>query len=194
MRLDQAQRLHKRGLDQRLRPFVRADEAQPAHHAPGHRRARLSDGERTLRAHHLLGDALGRRPGVGLKAPAVMEHPFVAPLVAILLEERGDEGERRIVGNYRRLGARGLEALEDRCGILDAFALWRYDQRDERQPGVFLKLRLDRGRPRNPFMADTLVAKEGPHLHRIRRQFRAEDPVGHGVLRSSACASARRRS
>ena len=101
-------------------PVVGADEAQAAHHALGDGGAGLGHGERALRAHHLLGDAFGGRPGIRLVAPAIVEHPLVAPLVAVFLEQCGNEGECGIVGHDRGLAPPGLEALDDGRGILHA--------------------------------------------------------------------------
>ena len=127
--------------------------------------------------HHLPGDAFGGRPDVGLVAPTIVEHPLVAPLVAVLLEQRRDESERRILGRERRLA--GLEALDDRRRILDALALGRHHQRHQGQLGVFLELGLDRRRARDPVVRQVLETKVRTNLHRVRRELGAEDPVGH---------------
>ncbi len=181
MGIEQPERALERGFDDRPGLLARSDEAQPSRHAVGHHRARLGDAERPLPARHLQRDAFGRRPAVGLVVPAVVEHRLVQPLVAIFLEQRRDEGDCRIVGHDRWLARGRLEMLDDRRRVLNARTVRRDDQRDQRQLGVLLEIRLIGRRARQPVVRQSLVAEIRPHLHRIGREFRSEEaePVAH---------------
>ena len=185
MSVEQAERPLEGALDDRSGLFVRSDEADASRHALGDGRACLRQRERSAGARHLQRDALGSGPAIGLIGPAIMEHPLVAPLVAVFLQQRGNEGERRIGGNDRGFGMRILEALDDRRGILHAFALRRHDQRHQGKLGVFLEFGLVGRRARQPIVRDVLVAEIRAHLHRVRRQLRAEDAIrgGHQIQR-----------
>src|SRR5262245_47337150 len=98
MRIEQIEHLPKAALDLRRRRFAGADEPD----ATGHARAHLI-GElpmfvlaRLWRAHPR--DAAGRGALVDLARPAIMEHPFVAPLVAEFLDQDRREARHGIVG------------------------------------------------------------------------------------------------
>ena len=159
----------------------RADEADARHHALAHRLGVLGHGVFARIGHRAAGNALRRRDLVRVVAPAVVEHVLVAPLVAVLLEERGEEGKHRVFGLGRRLRKGCLEPLHDRRGVLDARALWRDDQRHERQPRMGVVFGPVLGRARQPVMRDALVAEPAADLHRIGRKLRTENAIArHG--------------
>ena len=70
-------------------------------------------------------DADGRTALVDVAGSAVVEHPFVGPLVAEFLDQCGNELRDCFIRVDRRLGIKLLDELDDRRGILNASALRR---------------------------------------------------------------------
>ena len=181
--LDQVDRVEEGLLDLGRGLLVRADEPDPGNHPlpdlGGHRLERLLVGIGV----HALGDApraglLVRGPG-----PAVVEHPLVAPLVAELLEQDGNEGSRGIRRVDGGFGELGLHRLDDRRRVLHAAVVRRNDERHQGQPGVATELVLVGWAPPDPLVGDSLVAEVGAHLDRVGREIAAEDSVGSGHWR-----------
>src|SRR4029450_3321189 len=121
---------------------------------------------------------------VDIARPAVVEHPFVTPLVAELLDQGGNEANDRVVGVDRGLRIKLLHRVDDRGGVLNAFFLRRYHQGDNRHPGMFLEFRLAVSIAQNPLMGDGFVAKIGAYLYRVGRHLGADDAIAvrHGIV------------
>src|SRR5205814_8123967 len=81
---------------------------------------------------------------VDLARPAVVKHPFIAPLVAEFLDQRGNKAGNGIAGMDRWHRMELFHPLDDRRGVLNAGALRRNHQWNDRHPGVFFKFRLAR--------------------------------------------------
>src|ERR1041384_6782197 len=67
--------------------------------------------------------------------------------------------------------------------VLEALALWRDHEGNERQLGVELELLLVRGAPQHPLVSNLLVAEIGADLDRIWGELGAKDAVNVGHLR-----------
>src|SRR5712664_2872884 len=129
-----------------------------------------------LRAPHPR-DTAGGADLVDVAGPAVVEHPFVAPLVAKLLDQRRYEARDGVIGMDRRFRIKLLHGVDDRRGILNASALRRDHQGNDRHPGVCLVFGLARGVPQNPLMRNGLVAKITAYLDRVGRHLGADDAI-----------------
>src|SRR5205085_10689769 len=84
-------------------------------------------------------EAAGRTDLVDVAHPAVVEHPFVAPFVAEFLDQRGNEAGDRVIGMDRGFWIELFDSLGHRRGVLNAGALRRYHERNDRSLGVFLE-------------------------------------------------------
>src|ERR1700737_3021684 len=122
-------------------------------------------------------DAAGRADLVDIARPAVVEHPFVAPLVAEFLDQCGNEVSYAVIGSDRRLRIKLLHRVDDRRRVLNADALGRNHQGDDRHPGMLLVFRLACRIPQNPLMRNAFVAKIGAHLDRVGRHLGPEDAI-----------------
>jgi hypothetical protein len=184
MGIQQAEHFLQAGLDLRRRRGVRSDEPDSVDHARGNLRRERVVLLFVCRGRTHPRNASGRGNLVDVPRPAVMEHPFVAPFVAELFDQHGDESCYRVGGMDRRLGVKFFDPVDDRGGILDASSVRRNHQRDDRHFGVLLEFRMACRIAQNPLMRNALVAEIGAYFHRVGRHFGADDAISvrHGVV------------
>src|SRR6516164_6459355 len=177
MVFEQLEHIAKTGLDLGRRLRIGADEPEPIGHAGADRAGEvgLLLFAPSRRAH--AGDSPRRADLVDVARPAIVKHPFVAPLVAELLDQGGDKTRHTVAGMDGRLGEQLFHLIDDWSGILDASALRRYHQRNDRQLGIFFIISLARRIAQNPLMRNAFIAKIGAYLDRIRRHLGAEDAI-----------------
>ena len=120
MDVQQSQHIDKTGLDLRRRQGVGADEPHPVDHAgpnlAGERGVLLLVRRRSAHPR----DAAGSADLIDVAGPAVVEHPFVAPLVAEFLDQCGDEAGDGVIGMDRRFRKKLLHRVDNRRGVLNA--------------------------------------------------------------------------
>ena len=120
MGVQQVEHVEESGLDLRRGHGVGADEPDPVHHAgadlAGESGMFLLVGRRPPHPR----DPSGRRDLVDVAGPAIVEHPFVAPLVAEFLDQGGNEVGDRVLGMDRGLRKKLFEPVDDRRGVLNA--------------------------------------------------------------------------
>ena len=93
---------------------------------------------------------------VGSAAPAMMEHQFVDPFVAILFEKFREKTRPRIRGMESRGRVIFFEPLENRRRILNGRAIGQKDERNQLDLGVSLIELLVSQTAIHPFVRHTL--------------------------------------
>ena len=126
MRLQQDQCIDEGLFDLRRSSLVGADKPHPRHHALANcvgigEQFLIVDGRRAVQH-----QPARCRDLIHFPRPAVMKHPFVAPLVGELLQQHRDESGNGIGRHNRRQRDAILDRFNDRCGVLEGQSVGRH--------------------------------------------------------------------
>jgi hypothetical protein len=171
-------------LDDGRRRGVRADDSEPTDLSLGEELGELRDGGVVCIDGGPAGQHLRGLLHVGVVGPAVVEHRLREPLVAVVLDERVDEGHDRIrrhhlATRHPLLQLAQLEGGVDHGAVCAAPLAGEDENGDEGNGnvrGIAVLLRV----PDDELEGNAPVAQQGAHLARVGRAGRTDEAQGRG--------------